>query len=380
MKRTVQRLYKRRGRRQDYEKYLREYQKEFKKTAQDHVRTNVRELTETNPSKAAAILKRLGRAPGDCGDEAGFTILSHQEENLTPSECTERILKFFTDISKEFCALDISSLPVRVKVKLLERSQEEKPIIQDYQVYNAIKAAKKPRSAGVPGDLPRKLIMEFPVELAAPVASIFRSIMTTNKWPDKWSIEHGLALKKVKVPATESDLRIISLTSFWSKCMESFVLDWLYKEIGHKIDFTQYGGLKGNSTSHYLIDLVNFVLYNQDLNNPLATLAVLYDFEKAFNRQDHNTLITLLSDMGTPGWLLKLVIAFLEDRKIILNHNGCTTNEESLLGGGPQGTKLGLFLFLILINNAGFKPEQMCRNIGEEMTKPRRKSVPRTQQ
>ena len=95
---------------------------------------------------------------------------------------------------------------------------------------------------------------------------------------------------------------------------------------------------------------------------------------------DHNTLIILLSDMGTPGWLLKLVVAFLEDRKIILNHNGCTTNEESLPGGGPQGTKLGLFLFLILINNAGFKPEQMCSNIGEEMTKPRRESVPRTQQ
>ena len=79
------------------------------------------------------------------------------------------------------------------------------PIIEDYMVYNVIKSAQKPRSAGVPGDLPRKLVKDFPVELATPVAKLFRSIMKSNKW----SVEHGLALKKVKVPATESDVRII---------------------------------------------------------------------------------------------------------------------------------------------------------------------------
>ena len=184
-------------------------------------------------------------------------------------------------------------------------------------------------------------------------------------------MEHGIALKKVSVLATESDLRVISLTVFWSKCMEQFVIDWLYKEIGHKLDLSQYGGLKGNSTSHYMIDLINFVLYNQDLRNPLATLAIMYDFSKAFNRQDHNTLITILSDMGTPGWLLKLVIAFLEDRKIILLHKGTLSEEASLPVGCPQGTKLRLFLFLILINKTGYQPNQICTSIGDHMTQPK---------
>ena len=316
------------------------------------MRVNVSDLKQTNPAKAASILRKLGRAPGDCGDEGQFTILSHQAQNLTPEEGTEKILRYFTDISKEFLPLDIARLPVRVKVKLLDPTVSV-PKIEDYQVYNVIKSAKKPRSAGVPGDLPKKLVQEFPVELAKPIGLVFRSIMEQNKWPSTWAVEHGIALKKVPVPATESDLRVISLTAFWSKCMEQFVIDWLYKEIGHKMDFSQYGGLKGHSTSHYMIDLINFVLYNQDLRNPLATLAIMYDFSKAFNRQDHNTLITILSDMGTPGWLLKLVIAFLEDRKIILRHKGASSEEESLPAGGPQGTKLGLFLFLILINKAG---------------------------
>ena len=135
----------------------------------------------------------------------------------------------------------------------------------------------------------------------------------------------------------------------------------MIKWLDTKIDFSQYGGLKGQSTSHYLIDLINFVLFNQDLKNPHATLAIMYDFSKAFNRQDHNILITILSDMGTPGWLLKILMAFLTDRKMILRYKGCTSDEETLPGGGPQGTKLGLYLFLILINFAGYKPNQICQ-------------------
>jgi hypothetical protein len=49
---------------------------------------------------------------------------------------------------------------------------------------------------------------------------------------------------------------------------------------------------------------------------------------------DHNTLITILSDMGVPGWLLRLVIAFLSDRSMILTYK---LPSLSLSGGGPQG-------------------------------------------
>ena len=78
-------------------------------------------------------------------------------------------------------------------------------------------------------------------------------------------------------------------------------MDLLLKIVGPKIDLKQYGGLKGNSCSQYLIDLVTFILYNQDLKEPKAVLAAMVDFEKAFNRQNHNKLITILHDLGVPG-------------------------------------------------------------------------------
>ena len=85
--------------------------------------------------------------------------------------------------------------------------------------------------------------------------------------------------------------------------------------IGDQIDLSQYGGEKGSGVAHYLIDFINFVLYNQDVQNihaVLAVLAVAIDFSKAFNRLNHQILITLLSRMGVPGWLLVIVIGFLK--------------------------------------------------------------------
>ena len=92
-------------------------------------------------------------------------------------------------------------------------------------------------------------------------------------------------------------------------------------------------------------------------------------FLLAFNRINHNLLITKLSDMGCPGWLLRIVMAFLSNRRMIVRYKGKQSGIKSLPGGGPQGTLLGLFLFLVLINDAGFSGQ--LNNAGELATSKR---------
>ena len=102
--------------------------------------------------------------------------------------------------------------------------------------------------------------------------------------------------------------------------------------IGKYLDPKQFGGLKGNSINHYMIELINFILYNQDFNLPIAVLACTVDFSKAFNRQNHNLLVTKLSQMGVPGWLLNVVSGFLIDRTMIVKYKGVTSQNKSLPG------------------------------------------------
>ena len=67
---------------------------------------------------------------------------------------------------------------------------------------------------------------------------------------------------------------------------------------------------------------MNFVLYNEDLKTPHTVIAALIDFSKAFNKINHNIIIARLSEMGVPGWLLKIVMGFLEERELILRYKG----------------------------------------------------------
>ena len=99
----------------------------------------------------------------------------------------------------------------------------------------------------------------------------------TAHWPPQWKVEWGTPLQKTANSKCEDDLRVISLTPFPSKVMEKFVMMWLLFYVEDQIDPRQYGGLKNNSISHYLIELINFITYNLDFNEPIAVLACTID-------------------------------------------------------------------------------------------------------
>ena len=83
--------------------------------------------------------------------------------------------------------------------------------------------------------------------------------------------------------------------------------------------------------------------------------------------------MTKLSDMGVPGWLLKIVVAFLADRQMVVKYKGKVSGVKSLPGGSPQGTLLGLLLFIVLINDVGFQDQK--NNAGDIITSRRNMKV-----
>ena len=350
-----------------YVKLKKEFDVKFNEAAEKYMEKNVRELKEADPGTAYTTLKRMGAQPGDELDDGTFSIQKHLEANLTNKESVEKIADHFSQISQEYPALNIQNLSEAVQEKLKNIRKTDLPYVSKYKVENMIKKAKKTKS-GVPGDLPKIMTKEFGPELSVPLSTIYQNIVQTAEWPDSWKVEQGLPLKKTANPENEDQIRIISLTPFFSKVFEKFVMSWLLEYLQEHLDWGQYGGQKGNSVSHYLVDFINFVSYNQDIKNIHAVLAVAVDFSKAFNRQNHNILIELLSEPGVPGWLLRIVMGFLENRHMEVHFKGEKSEKKRLPGGGPQGTILGMFLFLILINAAGFKNNM--RNTGKIITQP----------
>ena len=77
------------------------------------------------------------------------------------------------------------------------------------KVYEVIEGMNK-KAATVPGDVPRKLIAEFSVELAEPLAHVFNVCLQEGVYPEIYKSECITPAPKVFPPENIKDLRKIS--------------------------------------------------------------------------------------------------------------------------------------------------------------------------
>lgn len=129
---------------------------------------------------------------------------------------------------------------------------------------------------------------------------------------------------------------------------ESFVLGWHESQIG--IRSNQFGGMKGAGTEHFLLETWQEIL--EDLDDPrAATLLTSIDYSKAFNRLNFDHCLTCLREKGASAEILSIVCLFLTDRTLSVKLGNARSTQRPVLGGVPQGSKLGVILFNNSIDN-----------------------------
>ena len=296
-------------------------------------------------------VKQLTARPGDQPQDT-FSLPKHVEDELNALESSNKICEYFSSISQEYTPLCIDDLPERVQTKLSEEPCSH-PYLADYKVYECLKRGKK--TCSVPGDIPIRLLNEFLPEITAPVAAIYRESIATHTWPKSFKKEYHLPIKKVPQPQSEDDLRNLGLTPFISKRLEWLLIQWIWPYVQHHLDLDQLGGLPGCSVEHYLVLMLDFIHKNIDKSHkePTAVLAGLVDFSKAFNRMEHNVLVTILSDLSIPTCALRLIILYLTQRSMCVRYNGAESAEQDTPGGGPQGGLLTVIFMNLQVNLAG---------------------------
>ena len=73
-------------------------------------------------------------------------------------------------------------------------------------------------------------------------------------------------------------------------------------------------------------------------------------------RVNHETFIIDLHAMHVPGWILRIMVSYLTGRNMTLKFRGKESNRYFLPSSSPQGTFLGIFVFIVVFNGAFLRP------------------------
>ena len=285
LRRKRQRLYRKFGKTEHYDEISRIFESKLLSEKSKYREKLIKEVKEGKRGSMYSSLKKMSLRCDHLNDHE-FTLPEHLSLGLTAGQSAERIANFFSTISQEFTPLAVEGLSQNLQQYINNKDFDKNiPVLSDYDVYLRMKKSRKPNSS-VGCDVPVKIVKNFFIELSSPICKIFNKISQTQNYPKHWKIENGVPLVKTSPPESESDLRVISKTPYFSKLYEAFVCDWLMKIIKPYLDPDQFG-VKGSSITHYLIQYLHFIYKSLDSNSPNAVIAAYVDMSKVFNRVDH---------------------------------------------------------------------------------------------
>ena len=188
--------------------------------------------------------------------------------------------------------------------------------------------------------------------LISPVLSelINKSFMTST-FPGLFKQARVTPIFKSGCQKDPNNYRPISVLPVLSKIFEKVACRQLYSYFEYFSLFTkaQFGFREGVSTSHAIINKLQFVYDN--LDNGDLVLSIFLDFRKAFDCVDHMILISKLSKYGIRGIALDWFKSYLSDRYQCVAINNSLSEPKPVSCGVPQGSILGPLLFLIFIND-----------------------------
>ena len=144
--------------------------------------------------------------------------------------------------------------------------------------------------------------------------------------------------------------RPISILPCFSKILEKIIANRLFSVLlrHNIISDHQFGFMPVKNTTHAILSLVDYLISSLEDNK--LTCGIFIDISRAFDKIDHNILLSNLYKYGIRLNTLNWFMNYLNNRHQFVSINNTSSSFWGMECGVPQGSILGPILFLLCIN------------------------------
>lgn len=168
--------------------------------------------------------------------------------------------------------------------------------------------------------------------------------------PEDWKAAYITPIPKKGDKKCVKNYRGICMSSVIPKLFDAVITDKVNESVDEKLSHTQHGFRKKRGTHTCLLEAAQFIESN--MSGKSRVDCIFIDFEKAFDKISHATIVKKLARLGAP---LKTVLTIME---LVVGRNytmkiGAMETETILrpMSSVPQGSHIGPVLFVIVAND-----------------------------
>ena len=184
--RKLKRIFFKEGRSNRWTNLKAEFLERCERAKKSYYTNIVSDLKESNPGQWHSKVKRMS---GQNTDKVR-NIMVDELRAYSDQEQADKIAEHYAKVSNQYDPVEVDDFPD------CKNKQFSPPILEPWKVYQAINSMNK-KAATTKGDIPIKLIIEFSVELATPMAHIYNVCLTEGIYPDIYKTEGVTPVPKV---------------------------------------------------------------------------------------------------------------------------------------------------------------------------------------